>query len=144
MAKIIQVFKDEQTNHIVGLGDDGAVYEARYLGEWVEVISSLSRKKADKSVTVSGQPSTKKFTPPLVVDIHSYMMERSLTSLQAVTESDKFFDFYSSKGWMVGKNKMKDWKAAVRNWLKNYKPQQSTGGVDMDSTDWIKDTGGVL
>ena len=28
----------------------------------------------------------------------------------------RFVDFYSSKGWMVGKNKMKDWKAAVRNW----------------------------
>ena len=29
---------------------------------------------------------------------------------------NKFINFYESKGWMVGKNKMKDWKAAVRNW----------------------------
>ena len=32
--------------------------------------------------------------------------------------SETFFDFYESKGWMVGKNKMKDWKACVRTWEK--------------------------
>lgn len=32
-------------------------------------------------------------------------------------DSQRFHDFYSSKGWMIGKNKMKDWKAAARNWL---------------------------
>jgi hypothetical protein len=36
-------------------------------------------------------------------------------------DSQRFHDFYSSKGWMVGKNKMKDWKAAARNWLSNNK-----------------------
>jgi hypothetical protein len=30
----------------------------------------------------------------------------------------KFINFYESKGWMVGKNKMKDWKAAIRTWVK--------------------------
>jgi len=32
-------------------------------------------------------------------------------------DAQRFHDFYSSKGWMVGKNKMKDWRAAARNWL---------------------------
>ena len=31
-------------------------------------------------------------------------------------DPEKFIDFYESKGWMVGKNKMKDWRAAVRTW----------------------------
>ena len=31
-------------------------------------------------------------------------------------DADRFVDFYESKGWMVGKNKMKDWRAAVRTW----------------------------
>ena len=49
-------------------------------------------------------------------------------------DPEQFFDFYESKDWMVGKNKMKDWKAAARNWArrnqtthnpqnKNQKPQ---------------------
>ena len=32
-------------------------------------------------------------------------------------DAQRFHDFYSSKGWMIGKNKMKDWRAAARNWL---------------------------
>ena len=31
-------------------------------------------------------------------------------------DAERFVDFYRSKGWLVGKNKMKDWKAAVRSW----------------------------
>ena len=34
-------------------------------------------------------------------------------------DPETFFNFYESKGWMIGKNKMKDWKAAVRTWEKN-------------------------
>jgi hypothetical protein len=34
-------------------------------------------------------------------------------------DADAFVDFYESKGWLVGKNKMKDWKAAVRTWERN-------------------------
>ena len=51
------------------------------------------------------------FIPPTVGDIQSYCKERNNT-----VDAAYFFDFYSSKGWMVGKNKMKDWQAAVRTW----------------------------
>ena len=34
--------------------------------------------------------------------------------------SEKFVNFYEAKGWQIGKNKMKDWKAAVRTWKSNY------------------------
>ncbi len=53
----------------------------------------------------------KKFTPPTLFDIETYCLNR-----KNGVNSQKFFNFYTSKGWMVGKNKMKDWKAAVRNW----------------------------
>ena len=36
-------------------------------------------------------------------------------------EHQRFYDFYESKNWYVGKNKMKDWKASVRNWLSKHK-----------------------
>ncbi len=42
-------------------------------------------------------------------------------------DAQRFHDFYSSKGWMVGKNKMKDWRAAARNWIsRNELPLKST------------------
>ena len=55
--------------------------------------------------------SAPRFTPPTVEDVASYCKERN-NSVNAQT----FVDFYASKGWKVGNNPMKDWKAAVRTW----------------------------
>jgi len=51
------------------------------------------------------------FKPPTIEEVKAYCLER-----QNNVDENKWHDFYSSKGWMVGKNKMKDWKAAVRTW----------------------------
>ena len=58
-----------------------------------------------------GGTKAKRFIPPTVDEVAAYCQERG-TSL----DPDAFVDFYASKGWMVGKNPMKDWKAAVRTW----------------------------
>lgn len=52
-----------------------------------------------------------RFTPPTADEVKAYAQEHGLK-----INADRFVDFYSSKGWMVGKAKMKDWQAAVRNW----------------------------
>ena len=59
------------------------------------------------------QPKRKQFKPPSVEEVREYCCER-MNNVNA----EAFVDFYESKGWMVGKNKMKDWKAAVRTWEK--------------------------
>lgn len=51
------------------------------------------------------------FTPPTVEEVKSYCQER-----KNGVDAERFVDFYSSKGWMVGKSKMRDWKASVRTW----------------------------
>lgn len=58
-----------------------------------------------------GGTKAKRFIPPTVDEVAAYCQERG-NSL----DPDAFVDFYASKGWMVGKNSMKDWKAAVRTW----------------------------
>ena len=56
--------------------------------------------------------STRKpFIPPTVEEVREYCTERDNS-----VDAESFVDFYASKGWMIGKNKMKDWKAAVRTW----------------------------
>lgn len=52
-----------------------------------------------------------RFAPPTAEEVRAYAQEKGLT-----INADRFVDFYSSKGWMVGKSKMKDWRAAVRSW----------------------------
>ena len=54
------------------------------------------------------------FVAPKIDDIKKYCLERENN-----VDPEKFYDFYSAKGWMIGKNKMRDWKAAVRTWEKN-------------------------
>jgi hypothetical protein len=64
----------------------------------------------------------KKFTPPTLDEVKAYCQERNNS-----VDPEKWYDFYVSKGWMIGKNKMKDWKAAVRTWERgcDSKPQKS-------------------
>ena len=51
------------------------------------------------------------FIVPSLEEVSAYCQERNNN-----VDSQKFYNFYESKGWMVGKNKMKDWKASVRTW----------------------------
>lgn len=53
----------------------------------------------------------KRFIPPSADEVRAYCKERGNS-----VDAERFVDFYNAKGWMVGKNKMKDWKAAVRTW----------------------------
>lgn len=59
------------------------------------------------------EPS-KRFAPPTQEQVFEYMQERDFAHRK---EAESFVNFYESKGWMVGRSKMKDWKAAVRNWI---------------------------
>lgn len=52
----------------------------------------------------------KRFVPPTLAEVQSYVAER-----QSPVDPQGFIDFYASKGWMVGKTPMKDWKSACRN-----------------------------
>lgn len=51
------------------------------------------------------------FVPPSLEEVKAYCAER-----KNGIDAERFIDFYASKNWMVGKNKMSDWKAAVRTW----------------------------
>lgn len=56
----------------------------------------------------------KGFVKPSIEEIKTYMTEIGMADV-----SEKWFDYYESNGWLVGKNKMKNWKAAVRTWKNN-------------------------
>lgn len=79
-------------------------------------------KKADsvsESVSDSDKLNKRTFQVPTLLEIQTYCKER-----QNTVDASKFFNFYESKGWMVGKNKMKNWKAAIHTWEKEDKPTQ--------------------
>jgi len=82
--------------------------------------------------------NNKLFKKPSVNDVELYCIERD-NKIDAIS----FVNFYESKGWMVGKNKMKDWRACVRTWemraknKKTYAPK-SMSKLDAQINEWQK------
>lgn len=71
----------------------------------------------------------KTFTIPTIEEIKNYCSERNNS-----VDATKFFNHYQSKGWMIGKSKMKDWKACVRTWEGNQTPiQKNNTNTDNES-----------
>jgi predicted phage replisome organizer len=70
----------------------------------------------------SNKAKRKRFTPPTLDEVKDYCTERNNN-----VDAERFIDYYTSNGWMVGKNKMKDWRASVRTWERKEakKPSQS-------------------
>ena len=72
-------------------------------------------KDKDKDISPYGDKGKRaaRFVPPTVDEVAVYCQERGND-----VDPERFVDFYACKGWCVGKNPMKDWKAAVRTWEK--------------------------
>lgn len=90
----------------------------------------------DNERVVSESPKSPKtqrrtaFRVPTLEEVKAYCDER-----RNGIDPQRFIDFYESKGWMIGKNRMKDWKAAVRTWEKNRKADNRNGKPDKPKFD---------
>lgn len=63
---------------------------------------------------INNKKQKEKFTKPTLEECKQYCLERNKG-----IDAEKWFNYYESNGWKVGKNPMKDWKAAIRTWEKN-------------------------
>lgn len=78
-------------------------------------------KDKDSEEESAREEKAKRFYPPTLDEVKQYCEERKNN-----IDPMEFIDFYSSKGWMIGKNRMKDWKAAVRTWERKRKEQSQS------------------
>ncbi len=81
-----------------------------------QVLSNCSTSVEQKPAEVAPEPEKKRakverFVPPTIEEVQAYCQERNNR-----VDPVRWFNFYQSKGWMIGKNKMKDWRSAVRTW----------------------------
>lgn len=81
--------------------------------ESLRTVTNAYESKQDKDKE-KNKKTIKRFTPPTVEEVRSYCNERGNN-----VDPQTFVDFYEAKGWMVGSNKMKNWRACVRTWEKN-------------------------
>jgi len=82
------------------------------------------RREDNKTPYIPLSGGQKKFIPPTVEEVKGYCQERGND-----VDPEQWVNFYQAKGWYVGKNKMIDWKAAVRTWEKNSKQQTFDDGL---------------
>tara|TARA_R100000900_G_scaffold22450_1_gene18106 strand:+ start:865 stop:1500 length:636 start_codon:yes stop_codon:yes gene_type:complete len=100
-----------------------------------QVVKFLNNKSATKPTTINKNKkitiNNKAFIKPKLSEVEDYCSER-----QNKIEAKAFIDFYESKGWMVGKNKMKDWKACIRTWeMRNKTTKKYTNKKGMSKLD---------
>lgn len=90
-----------------------------------EITNAIDNIELGEGVTKRGR--AKRFSIPAVSEVEAYCAER-----KNQVNPQAFVNFYASKGWMIGKNPMKDWKASVRYWeqlngVRAAAPQQRVG-----------------
>lgn len=93
-------------NHSKNLGYK---QEKKQRREETEVIKEVEKETED--IPAAKPPSAPRFQPPTVDEVLSYCQER-----KNGVNPEQFVDFYSAKGWRIGNQPMKDWKAALRTW----------------------------
>ncbi len=91
-----------------------------------ESLTNLHLTKNQEPLTKNNKLSigekAKRFVPPEILLITNYFTEKG----SSISEGDKFFHFYESNGWKVGKNKMKCWKSSASGWISRNGGQSPT------------------
>lgn len=93
---------------------------------WLKLYPSLNQKPAKKK-----EVRQSKFVEPDAREVHAYLAEIGCPN--PFDEAKKFVNFYASKGWMVGKNKMKDWKRAANGWKQRNEESRQDSGEGLTS-----------
>lgn len=117
-------------------------------GEQLRNVTPIERegeREGDNIIMGDKSPkkAPKRFVPPSVDEVRAYCQERGNN-----VDAERFVDYYTSNGWHVGKNPMKDWRAAVRTWERHGwngygyggKPQKPAGAdssIDMAEVEQI-------
>ena len=105
----------ESNNVTEMLPDNECTKSVQMLQTCTPKIELEKEKELKKDIELEGETTTR-FHKPSISEIQEYCNERKNN-----INAEKFFNYYESNGWMVGKNKMKDWKACVRTWEQNEK-----------------------
>ena len=103
--------KSDEKQHEIDNDIVHEIDECNMLYDKCNMLNEVSKDTIKESV--KEKSTTSRFIPPTLEQVQAYCLERN-----NLVDPNKWFDFYQAKGWMVGKNKMKDWKAAVRTWEK--------------------------
>lgn len=93
--------------------------DAQNAEQTLQKMQLSTAKNAERSNSNNIQTKKKVFIKPTIVEIEEFCKEHNYQ-----VDAERFFNYYESKGWVVGKSPMKDWRSAVRTWVGNQKSSQ--------------------
>lgn len=119
-----------------------AILDAKKQGKsHIKYVEGVLRNKILEENIPANNSKRKRFVKPTLSEIEQYCIERNNN-----VNAEHFFDYYESNGWKVGKNSMKDWKAAVRTWerseYRNVKVSKKQQAIDVVN-DLMQEFGGA-
>tara|TARA_Y100001963_G_scaffold24656_1_gene33293 strand:+ start:485 stop:1090 length:606 start_codon:yes stop_codon:yes gene_type:complete len=98
-----------------------------------EKLTDNNNTKVSNNTNLTDSNKKGFFQKPSLIDIQNYCLSRNNN-----IDAEAFIDFYESKDWMVGSNKMKDWKAAVRTWERRETKKDTMSKIDKQINEYIK------
>ena len=87
---------------------------ARMLSDGYIVKPQPELRRSATCEDLTKKPANKRFQPPTIEEVKQHCKEKGIK-----VDPVQFVNFYEAKGWMIGKNKMKSWKAAIQTWKKS-------------------------
>lgn len=99
-----------------------------------ELYKGKERKVEEKKEEVNTVSKKQVFTKPTQIEISEYLVtEKNFDDFYAQGFASKFFHYYESNGWKVGKNPMKSWRSAVSLWVSKESDNKPKNGLRNDS-----------
>ncbi|WP_231489881.1 DUF6291 domain-containing protein [Pedobacter sp. Leaf170] len=132
-----------------------SVADGRTSSDMVASVAVTVNDTVNENVTVTVNENvikkdnggSKRFSPPTHTQVYDYFIEKINDTFWSESEAnhqaEKFMNFYSSKNWMVGKNKMSIWKSAAANWVLTSIEKQTNNGKSKTNTSSLKSNNGT-
>lgn len=132
-SKAIDTNSKNSNCHFANSKNSLSVSESVSESVYKEISPNGDIKKGADAPTPAPEAKTARFHPPDIAEVKAYFAEKGGTNAQA----ERFFAYYESNGWRVGKNPMKKWKAAASGWISRDRDQGS--GYNRKPTETVDD-----
>jgi hypothetical protein len=101
------------------------------LSRYIKLLDKGSLKNYTDNTNLTDNNIKKRFKKPTLDEIKNYCILRKNN-----IDAEAFIDFYESKNWQIGKNKMKDWKACIRTWERRETNNTTMGKLHSQINEW--------
>jgi hypothetical protein len=119
----------KRIKRVIGEREYDRIYAKNKLSERKPTDNTPIMPQMEMEMEIKRKEKKKEIIPPSIEDVKNYCVERKNT-----VDPEKWFAYYESNGWRIGKNPMKSWRAAIRTWEKNQYGNGRYGTTEQPNT----------